>query len=280
MLHDMRQTQGSIVCPHCNKLIGINEPQCPFCGAWRPGLFGWTPVLQRFVESHLDLISLIVMTCVSLYVVALLLQPEAITASRGLMSLLSPGSRALFQLGMTGGLAWQLRWWWTLLTAIYLHGSLLHIVFNVMWIRNLGPAVTDVYGPARAFVLFNVAGAAGFLASNVVTGVPTIGASGSVFGLLAALIVYGRRRGSSLMTTQMWQWAMALFIIGFILPGINNFAHAGGFAGGWVAAYAMPVSDDKRESSWVLITALALIGITALGVVLSFVNARGLLLVY
>ena len=278
MLHGMRQTQGSIVCPHCNKLIGINEPQCPFCGAWRPGLFGWTPVLQRVVGSHLDLISLIVMTCVSLYVVALLLQPEAITASRGLMSLLSPGSRALYQLGMTGGVAWQLDWWWTLLTAIYLHGGLLHIFFNVMWIRNLGPVATEVYGPARAFVLFNVAGAAGFLASNVITGVPTIGASGSVFGLLAALIVYGRRRGSSVMTTQLWQWAIILFIFGFLFSGVNNFAHAGGFAGGWVAAYAMPVSDDKRESSWVLLTALALIGITALGVVLSFVNVTGLLL--
>ena len=149
MLHAMRQTQGSIVCPHCNKLIGVNEPQCPFCGAWRPGLFGWTPVLQRVVGSHLDLISLIVMTCVGLYVVALLLQPEAITASRGLMSLLSPGTRALYQLGMTGGVAWQLSWWWTPLTAIYLHGSLLHIFFNVMWIRNLGPVATEVYGPAR-----------------------------------------------------------------------------------------------------------------------------------
>ena len=279
MLQGMRQTQGSIVCPHCNKLIGINEPQCPFCGAWRPGLFGWTPVIQRVVGSHLDLISLIVMTCVSLYVVALLLQPEAITASRGLMSLLSPGSRALFMLGMTSGpLVFGEGWWWTLLTAIYLHGGLLHIFFNVMWIRNLGPAVTDVYGPARAFVLFNVAGAAGFLLSGWMSPLPTIGASGSVFGLLAALIVYGRRRGSSLITTQLWQWAIVLFVFGFMMPGVNNWAHAGGFAGGWVAAYAMPVSDDKRESSWVLLTALALIGITALGVVLSFVNVRGLLL--
>ena len=274
----MRQTQGSIVCPHCNKLIGINEPECPFCGAWRPGLFGWTPTLQRVVGQHLDLISLISITCVLLYTVALLLQPEAITDLRGVLSLLSPGSRALYQLGMTGGVAWQLGWWWTLLTAIYLHGSLLHIFFNLMWIRNLGPAATEVYGPARAFVLFNAAGAAGFLLSNLMTGAPTIGASGSVFGLLAALIVYGRRRGSSLMTTQVWQWAIILFVLGILMPAVNNWAHAGGFAGGWVAAQAMQFSDETRESTWIVLAALALIGLTAVGVVLSFIRVTGILL--
>ena len=274
----MRQTQGSIVCPHCNKLIGINEPTCPFCGAWRPGLFGWTPVLRRVVGQHLDLISLISITCVVLYTVALLLQPEAITDLRGVLSLLSPGTRALYQLGMTGGVAWRLGWWWTLFTAIYLHGSLLHIFFNLMWIRNLGPVATEVYGPARAFVLFNVAGATGFLVSNLTTGVPTIGASGSVFGLLAALIVYGRRRGSSLMTTQVWQWAIILFVLGILMPAVNNWAHAGGFAGGWVAAQAMQFSDETRESTWILLTALALIGLTAVGVVLSFIRVTGVLL--
>ena len=274
----MRQTQGSIVCPHCNKLIGINEPTCPFCGAWRPGLFGWTPVLRRVVGQHLDLISLISITCVVLYTVALLLQPEAITDLRGVLSLLSPGTRALYQLGMTGGVAWRLGWWWTLFTAIYLHGSLLHIFFNLMWIRNLGPVATEVYGPARAFVLFNVAGATGFLVSNLTTGVPTIGASGSVFGLLAALIVYGRRRGSSLMTTQVWQWAIILFVLGILMPAVNNWAHAGGFAGGWVAAQAMQFSDETRESTWILLAALALIGLTAVGVVLSFIRVTGVLL--
>ncbi|HIA50242.1 MAG TPA: rhomboid family intramembrane serine protease, partial [Acidobacteria bacterium] len=129
----MRQTQGSLVCSHCGKLVGINEPTCPFCGAWRPGLYGWAPVLQRLVGHKLDLFSLIVATCVSLYAIALLLQPEAITQLRGILSFLSPGQRALYQLGMTGGVAWQLGWWWTLFTAIYLHGGLLHIVFNVMW---------------------------------------------------------------------------------------------------------------------------------------------------
>ena len=274
----MRQTQGSLVCSHCGKLVGINEPTCPFCGAWRPGLYGWAPGLQRLVGHSLDLFSLIVATCVTLYAIALLLQPEAITQLRGMLSILSPGGRALYQLGMTGGLAWQLGWWWTLFTAIYLHGSLLHIVFNVMWIRNLGPSVTEVFGPARALVLFNLGGAFGFLVSNVMNGTPTIGASGSIFGLLGALIVYGRRRGSSMMSQQLWQWAIVLFVFGFLMPGINNWAHAGGFAGGWGCAYLMGFIDEQRESTAMVLLAFAFIGVTVIGIVLSFTKVTGMLL--
>ena len=139
----MRQVQGSMICPSCGKLIGVGEEKCPFCGAWRPGLYGFAPALQRLFGRRLDLISIIVVSCVVLYVVALVLQPESIFRIRSLFSFLSPGTRALYQLGMTGGLAWREGWWWTLLTAIYLHGGLLHIFFNVMWIRNLGPVVTE-----------------------------------------------------------------------------------------------------------------------------------------
>ncbi|MCY3846962.1 MAG: rhomboid family intramembrane serine protease [Acidobacteria bacterium] len=274
----MRQAQGSIVCAGCNNLVGINEERCPFCGAWRPGLFGWAPVLRAVVGNRLDLIPLIVGTCVTLYALALLLQPEAIFQGGGFLSMLSPGGRALYMLGMTGGVAWQLGWWWTVLTAMYLHGSLLHIFFNVMWIRNLGPAAAEAFGPARMFVLFNVAGAAGFLVSNVMSGAPTIGASGAIFGLLAALIVYGRKRGSSLMTRQLWQWAIILGIFGFLMPGINNWAHGGGFAGGWVAASLMGFIDERRESTALLIASLVLIAVTALGVGLSFVNVTRILL--
>ncbi|MCY4029116.1 MAG: rhomboid family intramembrane serine protease [Acidobacteria bacterium] len=274
----MRQAQGSIVCAGCNNLVGINEERCPFCGAWRPGLFGWAPVLRSVVGNRLDLIPLIVGTCVTLYALALLLQPEAIFAGQGFFSLLSPGPRALYMLGMTGAVAWQLGWWWTLLTAIYLHGSLLHIFFNVMWIRNLGPAAAEAFGPARMFVLFNVAGATGFFVSNAMSGAPTIGASGSIFGLLAALIVYGRKRGSSLMTRQLWQWAIILGIFGFLMPGINNWAHGGGFAGGWVAASLMGFIDERRESTALLIASLAFIAATLVGVGLSFVNVTRILL--
>jgi rhomboid protease GluP len=210
-------------------------------------------------------------------VASLVLQPEAIFHFSGLFSILSPGQRALYQLGMTGGIAWHEGWWWTVLTAIYLHGSLLHIFFNVMWIRNLGPAVTDVYGPARAFVIFSLAGAAGFLVSDSFTSASSIGASGSIFGLLAALIVYGRKRGHSEMTMQLWQWAGLMFVMGFVMSGVNNWAHAGGFAGGWVTAEAMRFSE-KRESRGVQLLALALLGLTAVGFVLSFVKVTRILL--
>lgn len=266
------------MCPQCGKLVGISEPNCPYCGTWQPGLFGFAPVLQRLVGSRIDLVSLIVMACITLYGVALLLQPDAWLSGGGMFSFLSPGGRALYQLGMTGGVAWNSGWWWTLLTANYLHGGLLHIFFNMMWVRNLAPAATEVYGPARTFVLFNLSGAVGFLISNVMTGFPTIGASGGVFGLLAALIVYGRRRGSSMMSAQLWQWALILGFFGFIMPGINNWAHGGGFAGGWVAGQLMGLSDEHRESTGIIITALVLIALTAVGIALSFVNVTGALL--
>ena len=276
----MRQTQGSVVCSQCGRLVGVTEEKCPFCGAWRPGLFGWATVLRRALGGHLDLFTLIVGACVTLYALALLL--SAVSGGDilggGLFSILSPSGPALYQLGMTGGYAWEQGWWLTLLTAVYLHGSLLHIVFNVMWIRNLGPAVTEVYGAGRAFLLFNLAGAGGFLVSNVMTGVPTIGASGSIFGLLAALIVYGRRRGSSVVTQQLWQWAIILGVFGFIMPGINNWAHGGGFAAGWVAAMLMDLDDDRQDSSWVLLTSAVLVVLTVLGVGLSFVRVTGVLL--
>ena len=274
----MRQVAGSLVCPSCGKLVGVNEPRCPYCDAWRPGLFGFAPSLQRLVGNRVDLVSLILMACISLYAAALLLQPEALFSGRGILSFLSPGNRALYQLGMTGGAAWSLGWWWTILTANYLHGSLLHIFFNMMWVRNLAPVSTDVYGPARTFVIFNISGAAGFYVSNVMSGVPTIGASGGIFGLLAALIVYGRRRGSSMMSSQLWQWAIILGVFGFIMPGINNWAHGGGFAGGWIVGQLMGLSDEHRESAGVIILALSLIALTVIGIGLSFVSVTGGLL--
>ena len=267
-----------MICPRCERLIGVNEPKCPFCGAWRPGLYGWSPVLQRFFGNRIDLIAIIVMACVALYAASLILDPAAIFQMHGIFSILGPSTRALFQLGMTSHAVFQLGWWWTVLTAIYLHGGLLHIFFNLMWIRNLGPAAIQAYGPARTFVIFSLAGAAGFLVSDLASTAPSIGASGSIFGLLGALIVYGRRHGHGALTRQLWQWAIIVFAMGFVMQGVNNWAHAGGFAGGWVSAELMRSNEEKRESPAVQVLAVALLVVTAVGIPLSFVRVTTILL--
>ena len=80
------------------------------------------------------------------------------------------------------------------------------------------------------------------------------------------------------MTRQLWQWAIILGIFGFLMPGINNWAHGGGFAGGWVAASLMGFIDERRESTALLIASLAFIAVTLVGIGLSFVNVTRILL--
>ena len=81
-----------------------------------------------------------------------------------------------------------------------------------------------------------------------------------------------------MMSQQLWQWAIVLFVFGFLMPGINNWAHAGGFAGGWGCAYLMGFIDEQRESTAMVLLALAFIGVTVIGIILSFTKVTGSLL--
>ena len=269
----MPERLGSMICPQCGKLIGVNEERCPFCGAWRPGMWGITPILQRALGRGLSVTGLIIQTCVALYVISLLLDIGAVLHPSGVFSLLGPSTRALYQIGMTGGAAWSSGFYWTLLTAIFLHGGLLHIFFNLLWVRQLMPQVEEFYGSARAFIIFMVSGVAGFLLSNLLVNTPTIGASGSVFGLIAAAIVYGRRHGGTwgqVMVRQLWQTAILVFVMGFVLSGVNNWAHLGGFVGGYAIAELLARARPREGRAAVLVAgglALATLG----GFIASFV---------
>jgi hypothetical protein len=92
------------------------------------------------------------------------------------------------------------------LTAGWLHGGLLHIAFNLLWVRQLAPASADLYGPGRTVIIYTVSGIVGFTLSSLMgflaPGLPfiggarlTVGASAPIFGLLGALVCYGRRMG-------------------------------------------------------------------------------------
>ena len=237
---------AAILCPRCHKIVSAEAETCPHCGQRKPGLWGATATMRK-LGLQLNFPHLITVFCGVLYLLALALDPSAIFQTQGLMQILSPSIQASFKLGVTGTVPiFAYKFWWTPITAIYLHGGLLHIFFNMMWVRQLGPVVEELFGPFRLFAIFTIAGITGFIASTLAGHELTLGASGSIFGLLAAAIAYGRRAGSQLFTRQFLQWAVLLFVMGFIMPGVDNWAHGGGFVGGYVAAYVFSRSSERE----------------------------------
>lgn len=276
-----RQRQGSTICPSCGRLVGVRDEVCFNCGARNPALFGFGPALRR-LGGDFAFPNLLLAGCVTLYVVSLLLSPGALQM-RGLASLLSPSWPALFLLGGSGAEpVFGYGRWWTVLSAGWLHGGLLHIAFNLMWVRDLAPAVAKLYGAGRLVLIWIAAGVGGFLLTSLVAafvpglpsflhgGVRTIGASASLFGLFGALVCYGQRTGQSGLRGVVWRWVAIGVVFGVVFPGVDNWAHGGGFAAGWLTArWLDPLHDEKPIH---VLLALVGLGISLLAVALSVVT--------
>jgi hypothetical protein len=94
------------------------------------------------------------------------------------------------------------------------------------------------------------------------------------FGLLGALVHYGQRTGSSLVRREAVGYAATLFVFGLLMPGVDNFAHAGGFAGGWLAGYWLdPMRQERLDH---LLMALACIGLVVVSIAASVVQGLSL----
>ncbi len=254
-----RQRSGSVVCPACGRLVGVGESRCPHCGRAQPSLWGWGHLLRGLGEDF-GFVPLTIGACAVLYLLSLVADPRSVGVG-GMMGMLSPGTESLVRFGASGAIpVFVLDRWWTVLSATWLHGSLLHILFNMLWVRQLAPAIAQLYGASRMVLIYLIAGVCGFLLSSAVgaflPGLPwflrgahlTIGASAAIFGLRGALVYYGRRGGSTALGRQAWTWALVLFAFGFLMPGIDNFAHLGGFGGGFLAArWFDPLKPERQE---------------------------------
>jgi rhomboid protease GluP len=283
-----RRTTGSVVCPSCGSLVGVRDDKCYTCGRANPGLWGFAPAL-RDLGADLGFAEIVVGGSTILYALTLLVSGRDVEIVGGGLSFLVPSGRVLQMFGMSGGAPVFLSGeWWTLLSASWLHGGLLHILFNMMWVRQLGPATADIVGPSRTIIIYTIAGIAGFLASSlawvlfgnlpipILSGAPyTLGASAAVFGLLGALMHYGRKSGSSLIRSEAKSYAITMFIFGLIMPGIDNYAHAGGFLGGYAASAMMnPLTRERGDH---LLMAVGCLAATFLAIVFSVVRQLGLI---
>src|SRR5690349_21910973 len=261
-----RKTTGTILCPSCGRLTSAEAKTCLVCGRRNPGMWGFAAPLRALFGRH-SFTNVVTIACIALYVASLLLDPRAAATARGPFDAFSPSGAALMALGAAGAYPWSLGLWWTIVTGIYLHGGVLHILFNVLWIRQLGPAVEQIYGPARLVVIFTVAGAVGFLVSNWLGYRFTIGASGAVFGLLGAIVAFGQKRGGHfgrMVLQQYGYMALLMFVLSYFMPAVNNAAHAGGFAGGLASGLVLSLAERRSETALDWVLAAACVGVTVL----------------
>lgn len=271
-----RQKTGSVVCSSCGKLVSVKDAACWNCGRRNPGLWGFAPLVRR-LGRDLGFVQILIAGCVVLYLLELALFPAEIR-NTGILSFLSPGVSGSFLLGASGAVPiFGYGRWWTVLSAGWLHGSLLHIGFNLYWVTRLAPLVAELYGPGRAAILYLVSSAVGFAMTSFVALLPmpfflkgasiTLGASAALFGWLGALIYYGRRSGSSSLTQWVMGFAVPLFVLGLLVPMIDNWAHIGGFVGGYgVARWLDPLKPERIDH---LLWALILLALSALAILVS-----------
>ncbi len=157
--------------------------------------------------------------------------------------------------------------WWRLITSAFLHGGLLHIAFNMYVLYVIGPIVERALGSARYLILYLTAALGGSVASYVFSPANTlsVGASGAIFGLMAAVLVVGRR-----FRHDVSQIAVLLAVnlaIGFLVSGIDWRAHLGGMATGAAVAVVMTHAPRQSRVLWQALGTLAIVLVLVLMVI-------------
>ena len=277
-----RQTSGSVICTSCGVLVGVNDSTCYNCGRRNPGLWGYAPLL-RTLGQDMGFVPFVIGMCGIVFILTLIYSGPNI-GMRGVFSFLSPSTPAIIVFGASGIVpVMRLDRWWSVLSAGWQHGSVLHLLFNMMAVRQLAPAIADLFGPGRMVIIYTVGSIAGFTLSSVMPPFPfiggapfTVGASASIAALIGALLAYGHRTGSSIATSQATSNLLMLAVYGLMMGSvINNLAHAGGVLGGYVAARVLdPVKPERIDHIAIGIACLAA---SILSIIWSFIDGQRLL---
>ena len=202
------------ICTNCMVPASIGY-QCPSCAS------DSTPVIKginrtRFIPSQKNTLvtKLISISLLVVYVFQFLIGDVLIA------------NFALFAPSVTNGQ------WWLLITAGFLHGSIIHLLFNIYILRVLGSQLENIVGKTKFIIIYFGSLLGGSLASYLFSpfGSYSIGASGAIFGLMGAMLVVGRKRNLDI--SQITTLVVINVVIGFVLSGIDWRAHLGGLAAG------------------------------------------------
>ncbi len=250
------------LCPQCGTLVGASARKCHECGASMTfSLAAATRSLSGLIASETPITYSLLGINFVLFVFSLVLAAK-ITGGFSAMGGI-PG-QVLFRLGARESHAILYGEIWRLVMPIFLHGGVMHILFNTWVLMDVGPQMEETYGSSRYLFLYLITGIFGNVASTAWSilvhggwGI-SIGASGSLMGLIGLMIAITTRRGGAMMQMlrgQLVRWVIYIFIFGLFFNA-DNAAHLGGLASGFLLGKffedRQPVSADERKRAYAL----------------------------
>ena len=266
------------MCPACGTLVGSTARKCHECGANLTfSLAAASRSLSGLLPTESPITYIILGLNFLLFVVSLLATMRLSQESGGQGLNLFGGINGLVldRLGASRPLVLINGEWWRLVMAIFLHGGILHIAMNTWVLMDIGPQVEEVYGSARYLFLYIATGIAGFLASAI-TGHFSVGASGALMGLIGLMLAITTRRGGAYMQMirgQLIRWVVYILVLGFVVSGIDNAAHLGGLAAGFLLGRVMadrePMNATERKRAYALGWAAGLVVVASFAAMLA-----------
>lgn len=248
------------ICPACNALVGVSATRCHECGTnLNFSLAAATKKLAAMTGLNAPVSTIFLGLNFLLFIVQLMFTMQAGQAG-GLNLLWHMDGVSAYRLGLnTGRLVFEDHEYWRFITAMFLHGGLIHIGFNMMALMQFGPALEELYGSPRFLFLYTFTGAFGFFVSAFV-GHYSLGASGALLGIMGAILAVTTKRGGSYMRdlrTRLISSLVFLFALGlFGGIGIDNWAHGGGLAAGFLLGKIFvdrePMNKSERFRAQIL----------------------------
>lgn len=152
--------------------------------------------------------------------------------------------------------------YYRLITCMFMHANLMHLIFNMYALYIIGIQVENFFNKWKYSIIYLISGLTGALFSMLFTRSWSVGASGAIFGLMGALLFFGYHHRVYLGTvikSQIIPVIIINLIIGFASTGIDNAAHIGGLIGGILGSMMMGVKDKKDKIEQINGTVITLI---------------------
>ena len=212
---------------------------------------------------------LLITVNVAIYVLSVLLSKKFAGEPSGVFSFFAPDSALLQVFGWASPSLYSNFAYWSLVTSLFLHGGLLHIGFNMLWLYDIYPKTELLYGRLNTFSIYILTGIVGAAAATLFGAAPVIGASGAIFGLLASYIVAARQSGNIMhqfVSQSYLKYGLVILILGFLIPGISNLSHLGGAIGGYLLGKTLLMARPRLGSQLTLFVVSAALVVASFSV--------------